>query len=213
MSNERQRLLDRVIEELDANGIHDRSLRELAARLGTSHRMLIHHFGSREGMLVEVVETVERGERERAATLEIPADAGVADAIRAQWRHFSRPEFAGRERLFFECYARGLTGETPFDRMIPGAVESWVAEVGASLRESGVARVRAHATARLYVAIMRGLLLDLLATGDRRAAAAALEVFLEGHDPRAGVTPRGSASSAGPVPGRATTSPRRGRPG
>jgi AcrR family transcriptional regulator len=213
MSEERQRLLARVIDELDEHGIRDRSLRELAARLGTSHRMLIHHFGSREGMLVEVVERVERGERERAAALRIRPGAGVAEAIRAQWRHFSRPEFAGRERLFFECYARGLTGEPPFDRMIPAAIDSWVSEVGNGLQAAGLPPARARATARLYVAVMRGLLLDLLATGDRRAGTAALEVFLAGHDPLAGVTRPGSASLGAPSPDRATTSPPRGRRG
>ena len=46
-----------------AAGIGDRSLRDIAAAVGTSHRMLIHHFGSREGLLTEVVRTVEANQR------------------------------------------------------------------------------------------------------------------------------------------------------
>ena len=41
------RLLDAAIDYVAENGIADLSLRELAAALGTSHRMLIHHFGSK----------------------------------------------------------------------------------------------------------------------------------------------------------------------
>ena len=56
----RQQLLEALIEEFAAGGIGDRSLREVAAAVGTSHRMLLHHFGSREDLLVAIVEGVER---------------------------------------------------------------------------------------------------------------------------------------------------------
>ena len=57
-----------------------------------------------------------------------------ADAMAAMWADVRRPELRPFERLFFECYARGAQGEQPFARMLPGAVESWLAEVG---REDG----------------------------------------------------------------------------
>ena len=50
----RQKLIDAAVAHADAHGLSDTSLRQLAAALGTSHRMLIHHFGSKEGLLVEV---------------------------------------------------------------------------------------------------------------------------------------------------------------
>jgi AcrR family transcriptional regulator len=45
----RDALLEKVVAYAAANGIAGRSLREIAAGVGTSHRMLLHHFGSREG--------------------------------------------------------------------------------------------------------------------------------------------------------------------
>jgi AcrR family transcriptional regulator len=175
----RERLLDAVIAELDAHGLRDRSLRDIAEAVGTSHRMLIHHFGSREGLLVAVVETVEAGERARALAVE-PPDDGVdfATAFRAAWRHFASPRLAGRERLFFECYARALQGEEPFRRLVPDAVTTWVDALARADRERGVPAAVARANARLHLALIRGLLLDLLATGDRRGTAAALDAFL-----------------------------------
>src|SRR3954462_14582729 len=103
MEDARGRLLEAVIAELDAHGLPDRSLRDIADAAGTSHRMLIHHFGSREGLLVAVVETVEAGERPRAGAIRPPAVIDFDDAFRAAWRHFAQPRQAGRERLFFEC--------------------------------------------------------------------------------------------------------------
>ena len=43
----RRELLDALIAEFAAGGIGDRSLRRVAEAVGTSHRMLLHHFGSR----------------------------------------------------------------------------------------------------------------------------------------------------------------------
>src|SRR6476619_3089136 len=59
----KQELLDAVVAEVERGGIGDRSLREIGAAVGTSHRMLIHHFGSREGLLTELVRKVEEDQR------------------------------------------------------------------------------------------------------------------------------------------------------
>ena len=58
----KDRLLDAAVEHALSRGIVDLSLREIASAIGTSHRMLIYHFGSCEGLLVAVVREVERRE-------------------------------------------------------------------------------------------------------------------------------------------------------
>ncbi|BBY41658.1 hypothetical protein MMAN_57920 [Mycobacterium mantenii] len=123
----RRQLLDALIAEFATGGIGDRSLREVAAAVGTSHRMLLHHFGSREDLLVAIVEEVER--RQMGLLAELPADP--AGSFAAMWADLRRPELRESERLFFECYARAVQGEKPFARMVPGAVTGWLAEVDA----------------------------------------------------------------------------------
>lgn len=118
----RRDLLDAVVAEFATGGMGDRSLRDIAAAVGTSHRMLLHHFGSRDGLLVAIVEQVEQ--RQMAVLDDLPADP--ADAITEMWADLRRPELRPFERLFFECYARGAQGEQPFARMLPGAVEGWL---------------------------------------------------------------------------------------
>ena len=56
----RRALLDALIEAFADGGIGDRSLREIAEAVGTSHRMLLHHFGSRDELLLAIVDEVER---------------------------------------------------------------------------------------------------------------------------------------------------------
>jgi hypothetical protein len=66
---------------------------------------------------------------------------------------------------------------------LPAAVDSWVDAIASLEMELGAPRRTARARARLYMALIRGLLLDVLATNDRRAAAEALEAFLEAAPP------------------------------
>jgi len=161
----RQELLAAVVKECAANGIGDRSLRDVAAAVGTSHRMLLHHFGSRNELLLAIVEEVER--RQRALLRELPTEPPAA--IAAMWADLRRPDLRPFERLFFECYARGVQGEQPFARMLPGAVDAWLTDDGTT----------DPALMRLGLAVMRGLLLDLVATDDRRAVDAAAQAFVD----------------------------------
>jgi AcrR family transcriptional regulator len=164
----RRQLLDALVEEFAAGGVGDRSLRNVAAAVGTSHRMLLHHFGSREDLLVAIVEQVER--RQMGLLPELPTTP--AESFAAMWADLHRPELRHLERLFFECYARAAQGEKPFARMVPGAINDWLHEV------SNVAGAAFDpAMARLALAVVRGLLLDLVATEDEAGVDAAAEAF------------------------------------
>jgi AcrR family transcriptional regulator len=163
----RQELLDAVAEDFAVRGIGDRSLRDIAAAVGTSHRMLLHHFKSRNELLLAIVEEVEG--RQMALLRELPT--APAEAIAAMWADLRRAELRPFERLFFECYARGVQGEQPFARMLPAAVDSWLAD------DAG--RAVDPALMRLGLAVMRGLLLDLVATGDDDGVDAAAQAFID----------------------------------
>src|SRR5215216_6725514 len=65
----RDRLLAAAIDYVLANGFSNFSLRQLAAAIGTSHRMLIYYFGSKEGLLVAVIRSVEAAQRDFFAQL------------------------------------------------------------------------------------------------------------------------------------------------
>ncbi|GFG55735.1 TetR family transcriptional regulator [Mycolicibacterium agri] len=166
----RRQLLDGLIEAFADGGIGDRSLRDIAEAVGTSHRMLLHHFGSRDELLLAIVEEIER----RQISVLPEASVEPADAMAAMWADLRRPELRPFERLFFECYARGAQGEQPFAGMLPGAVESWLDEVGAKAGEGSD-----PAMVRLGLAVTRGLLLDLIATDDTDGVDAAAEAFVD----------------------------------
>jgi AcrR family transcriptional regulator len=175
----RDRLLEGAIDYVARHGLADVSLRTLAAALGTSHRMLIHHFGSKEGLWVEIVRTVEARQRDLLSEILPDPSQPVADAMWAWWKHISDPALWPNERLFFEIYGQALQGRPHTGELLDGIVENWLGPATEINVSFGVPPEIARAHARLGVAVTRGLLLDLLATGNVAAVDAAMEAFID----------------------------------
>jgi AcrR family transcriptional regulator len=200
----KERLLDAVVDHFTTDGLADQSLRRIAEAIGSSHRMLLYHFGSKDGLLLEVVREVEARTQARLTQVAETADLRSDVVIRRMWSYLTDPELAGFERLFFALYARALQGDRATLPLLRGDIEHWL-EANVTLAAStGVPADTVRAHSRLGLAVMRGLLLDLLATGDRAGVDAALEAFAESYEGRwwgAGVgvpgtreSPRASAS-------------------
>jgi AcrR family transcriptional regulator len=172
-------LLERAIDHISQRGLSDLSLRELAAAIGTSHRMLIYHFGSKEGLLVAVVHAVEAQQRDFLAQLAADPAIGPVEAMRTMWRRIADPSLWPSERLFFEIYGQALQGRPGTEGFLDRITEDWIELAAGYSVQLGFPREAARADARLSVAVGRGLLLDLLATGDRAQADQAFERFIE----------------------------------
>lgn len=140
--------------------------------------MLSHHFGSKEGLWVAIIQEVERRQLAMMAEMVPDPTLTVADAMRAWWRHISDPSLWPNARLFFEVYGQALQGRQPASRLLEDVVESWVAPAAELARSMGVPAEDARAMARLGLAVTRGLLLDLLATGDRSGVDEAMERWI-----------------------------------
>ncbi len=182
----RERLLAATMDHVTRHGIGELTLRQLAKALGTSHRMLVYHFGSKEGLLTEVVRRSEA--EQRAFTAQLMADTGTPpiEQARRLWSQLADNEMWPRERLFFEVYAQALRGRPHTRALLDEIVDAWLEPLVAINRRNGMARDDARAAARLSLAVTRGLLLDLLATQDRKGVDAAMEHFLTSYAPLAG---------------------------
>jgi AcrR family transcriptional regulator len=175
----REKLLEGAIEYVAHNGITDLSLRQLAGALGTSHRMLIHHFGSKEGLWVAIVGEVERRQRAILADMVPAPDVPVDEAMRAWWRHISDPSLWPNERLFYELYGQAIQGRAHTAQMLDGIIDDWLEPATQINMAYGLSPSEALAHARLGIAVTRGLLLDLVATREVEAVNAAMEAFID----------------------------------
>lgn len=171
----REALLAKVIVWFTEHGIGDSSLRTLASGVGTSHRMLIYHFGSREELLGAVVEAVERSEQ--AALLELvgselpPFEAGMAFWARVADR---AEVFAP---LFFELSTHAMRAEPHAQSLREWLRTGWVDAITAAYVNAGVPESRAATLALQSLAMARGLLFEVAVTGDRAAADAAMSAW------------------------------------
>ena len=176
-TNARERLLAAAIEHVSQHGVGEISLRGLAAALGTSHRMLIYHFGSREALLIEVIRTVEEQQRMALAAILEDADMPPAEIMRRMWAPRRRPGAVAERAPVLRGLRPGAAGEPAR----AAAARRHRRRVGRAAGGAGRTRPpkeEARAEARLGVAVVRGLLLDLLATGDREAVDAAMERYI-----------------------------------
>lgn len=179
-SARRQELLERAYEYVLANGLADLSLRPLAGAIGSSPRVLLFLFGSKDGLVRAVLararqeEVVLLAEVRGAGGRESSDDlAGVAAAV---WRWLSAPERRQLLILWSESYVGSLVSpQGPWAGFARDTVEDWLA----LLAEAQPGRRRASragaAERTLVLAILRGALLDLLATGDERRTTAAVQ--------------------------------------
>jgi AcrR family transcriptional regulator len=161
------------------HGIGELSLRKLAEALGTSHRMLIYHFGSRTGLMVAVAQEVEERQRLAMAELDSAPGASPEEVGRAMWRRLAEESLWPLERSFFELYGQALQGREHATPLLDGVVDDWLALGTEIALRGGADPASARAEARLGLAVVRGLLLDLLATGDREGVDEAIEIFFE----------------------------------
>lgn len=177
-SEARDELLRAVIEHAAEHGLGDRSLRTIAAAAGTSHRMLIYHFGSRDGLLAEVVRVVEARQREVLAELERSEHGDLREAALHFWSLVVGPSLR-HGPLFFELSTHAMQGRPHAAAMRTDMVEPWLGPLARLLEQHGRDPETARVQARLGLATARGLLHDALVTGDVDAADAAMVAFVD----------------------------------
>jgi AcrR family transcriptional regulator len=171
----RDALLDKVMAYAAEHGIADKSLREIATGVGTSHRMLLYHFGSREGLLAAIVGAVE--EQQRAVLAALSEDGDPAEVMLRLWEQVSQPALRPYVRLFFATVGMAVQGVPGTQTLLDNLTTPWLEQGGEAARRLGVPAD--PAAIRLGVAVSRGLLLELLAGAAPADVDASYRLFVE----------------------------------
>jgi AcrR family transcriptional regulator len=174
----REELLDAVGDYVLAHGLADMSLRPLAAALETSPRMLLYHFSSKDQLVSEALAAARARQAEQSGKwLAAQPELDPAALLRRFWR-WQLDEQGPFLRLFFEVYGLALQDATRFPGFLEHAVADWLEVITTLLRRAGVDASRARTAATAVIASYRGLLLDVLATNDRRRVTRALNLIM-----------------------------------
>lgn len=175
MSGPREALLQKAIGYFAEHGVRDTSMRTLAAAIGTSQRMLNYHFGSREDLLVAVIESVV--DADAAMLTELFADEpDPFEAGRENWR-VTAQHAQTFGALYFELSSHAMYGK-PYAHDLGHAFVTRTQDAfEAAYRELTDADT-ARRLARLTLAVGQGLMFDMLVDGDRAASDEAIEEFI-----------------------------------
>jgi AcrR family transcriptional regulator len=174
----RARTLAGTADYVLEHGLAGLSLRPLAAALGTSPRMLLYDFSSKEELIMAVLTEVRRRLSVMLADHVRTTSPSGANLVRTVWDWASSAERAPFMRLFFEVYVEAMANPSAYSERGRAMVTEWLDQFGTAL--AGTAVTGADTTsATLVIAVLRGLLLDRFSTGDERRTDLALERFAE----------------------------------
>lgn len=176
-SARKQELLQAAYQYVLSNGLSDMSLRPLAKAIGSSPRVLLFLFGSKEGLIRALLARAREAE---LGYLEALRDSrGLAATGREIWSWLAAPSHRALLALWVEGYARSLLGEPgPWAEFGAGTVRDWLDLLAARQDAAGRGTAAGQDERTLLLAVLRGALLDLLATGDADRVTGAVERHL-----------------------------------
>lgn len=179
-SDRRAELLDSIVDSLLENGVSDLSLRPLAEAVGTSARLLIYHFDTKENLLVCALREVRsRVERALAALPDRKASGSSEDALLRFWTWATEETNQNYFRLLFEVDGLCMYDQLRFSREARlDSTSVWLKLIGGASAETAVMGKASAAHATLIMATITGLLQDFLSTGERERTTAALLEFV-----------------------------------
>ena len=171
----RQELLDRVTEDLAANGLVDFSLRRAARAAGTTHKVLLYHFDGVDDLLTQAIIALRarRSDKALAAATEGAARRPLADWVRIVW-----PILIAEEALVLD-QAIGLAMYDPdrYAALGRGASQQYLPTLLSVCPKHWSDR-RKLEVAEMILAVLRGFLIDARTSGDMDATRAGFEALV-----------------------------------
>jgi AcrR family transcriptional regulator len=175
MATRKEELLEELLGYLLKHGVADVSLRPMAAAVGTSARLLIFHFGSKERLLTEVLELVQaRLQRSLGDLLAMDHGSERAAPLRLFWDWALKDANFVQLRLLYQLQVLAAHDQKTYGKYLKKNSLSWLETVQAVLKPSQ----RSPLLATLIVAVFDGLFIEVMSTGDRRRTSAAIDEFI-----------------------------------
>jgi len=175
MSESRDKLISKLLDYFLKHGVAGLSLRPVAEDLGTSARMVVYHFGSKDGLITAVMDEVRsRIQKSFSKVLLDTQKKPATHIMRAFWTWMIHPSNVQYLRLLFEVQVLAIQNPAKYAHYMERTSSSWLDIIESCLPPSRKRRV----VATLCTAVIDGLLLEYLSTGDKRRTTKALEAFI-----------------------------------
>jgi len=177
MQERKRDLLDRLTAYFSEHGLPDVSLRPMAVQVGTSARLLIFHFGSKDRLIEEVFEHIQAIlTSSLAETLSRPDRQPRVAPLRAYWDWATNRKNLPLWRLLYELQMLATRNPGKYAKLLKRNSAQWRDLIDGALPEL---QPGSSSWPSLFAAVFDGLFLELLASGDRKRTTAALDTFVK----------------------------------
>ena len=180
----KRELLDRVVAYLAEHGLGDMSLRPMAKALDTSPNRLVHHFGSKQELLTTALKQAMKIQEDvRDGWLRRQPDMSKTAELRKWWKWLNDAPAnlaltrLGLEAVTLEATHTGLSGDVRAEQ-----IGVWREQIEQRFVSEGLPPAVANIEASLLKGTFTGLIVDLMATGDKARLTKALEQALRRTD-------------------------------
>ena len=170
--NRRDELRDQALDYFLDHGLAELSLRPLAEHIGTSARLLIYHFESKEKLITAVMDEV-RARVQQSVIKMMHATQGEA-SMESFWHWVTDSGNIRHVRLLFEVQVLALQNPATYAQFLSDTSSSWLEVLAHGIPESADRRT----IATLCSAVIDGLVLEYMSTGDFDRTTAALKFFV-----------------------------------
>ena len=168
-------MLLRVADLLLDEGLAAFTLGRAADAAGSSAQLLVHHFGTKERLVDEALAAITKYHLGSIFGYTI-APEDFDDGFWKRWARLTSPEYLRFLPLMYETLTASVRAPNRFTLVRHEVFEQWQKGFAASLTDVGASYAEAQQLSSAYVAALRGLLLDLLVTGDRERVTMAVRL-------------------------------------
>ncbi len=170
----KQALLEQCLEAAIVSGMIDLSINTIAKNIGTSGRMLVYHFGSKQELERQLITLLEIRLREKLwsfQTVSLEVGGNLAGPLLEMWRHLTSAEMNGLLKLTMALNQRAIQGDVETQRFLERENQQWVNALTLLTNDETIALALLH--------LFQGAILDFLTTGNAERGGQSIKRFAE----------------------------------
>lgn len=172
--HKKEELLERCLAAAIEVGVLDSSINVIAKKIGTSARMLVYHFGSKQELERQLIGLLEIRLREKLWSFQGVPPKGAdcpAEPLLEMWRHLTSPPMLGLLKLTMELNQRAIQGDSETQRFLEQESQKWI--------DSLFNLTNDKITALSLFHLFQGAILDFLTTGNAQRGQQTIKAFTE----------------------------------
>ncbi|MDJ0534470.1 MAG: TetR/AcrR family transcriptional regulator [Xenococcaceae cyanobacterium MO_207.B15] len=170
--HKKEELLERCLAVAMEAGSLDFSINAIAKKIGTSGRMLVYHFGSKQELETQIISLLETRLREKLWSFQgLSPQRSLTESLLEMWKHLTSPEMGGLLKLTMELNQRAMQGDLEIQRLLERESQKWIDSLFNLTNDKTTALSLFH--------LFQGAILDFLTTGNPQRGQQTIKAFTE----------------------------------